>query len=335
MVRAARTFAVLVVALAVLASAEARRELLADSPSGSPSTSPAASTSPASPTGSTSPPASPVAAAAATATSPAPATQAAAAQPPVAAAQPPAAAAQTPAAGATAPTAAATAPATGPAAAQTPGSAPAPGQPGNTVINNNNNNNNNQQTSINPTLISNTNNNNNNNAQPAILQQGATFQPGPGASTAGPVVAGGALVAGPGGGGVASGGSQGGSSGGSSGGSPGPNNCPVTKDGLTVTEQFLAQICAAQSARYNGQYIASSLLQNSGGKTDNALICCAACLDSSTCTAWNFQASGQPAYDGTPSGACQLVSGTKGASDTLASGSGQPFIGGVLAKTSP
>lgn len=59
------------------------------------------------------------------------------------------------------------------------------------------------------------------------------------------------------------------------------------------------------------------------------------CCAQSTCTAWNFQASGQPAYDGTPSGACQLVSGTKGTSDTLASGSGQPFIGGVLAKTSP
>ena len=62
---------------------------------------------------------------------------------------------------------------------------------------------------------------------------GATFQPGPGASAAGPVVTGGALVGGPSGGGVSSGGPQGGSSGGSSGGSPGspgPNNCPPTKE---------------------------------------------------------------------------------------------------------
>ena len=50
--------------------------------------------------------------------------------------------------------------------------------------------------------------------------------------------------------------------------------------GLTITEQFLAERCAAQSARYNGQYIQSSLLQNSGGKADNALICCTACLAS-------------------------------------------------------
>jgi hypothetical protein len=54
-----------------------------------------------------------------------------------------------------------------------------------------------------------------------------------------------------------------------------------------------------------------------------------------TCTAWNYQASGQAAYDGTPSGACLLVSGTNGASDTSASGSGQPFIGGLLSKTNP
>lgn len=55
----------------------------------------------------------------------------------------------------------------------------------------------------------------------------------------------------------------------------------------------------------------------------------------STCTAWNWQASGQNAYDGTAPGTCQLVSGTKGASDTAASGSGQPFIGGLLTRTNP
>lgn len=54
-----------------------------------------------------------------------------------------------------------------------------------------------------------------------------------------------------------------------------------------------------------------------------------------TCTAWNYQASGQTAYDGTPPGACQLVSGTQGASDTAASGTSQPFIGGLLTRTTP
>ena len=54
-----------------------------------------------------------------------------------------------------------------------------------------------------------------------------------------------------------------------------------------------------------------------------------------TCTAWSYQASGQTAYDGTPPGACQLVSGTQGASDTAASGTSQPFIGGLLTRTTP
>jgi hypothetical protein len=49
---------------------------------------------------------------------------------------------------------------------------------------------------------------------------------------------------------------------------------------LTPTEQFLSQVCNAQNARFNGNSINSSLLQNSGGKADNALICCIACLDS-------------------------------------------------------
>lgn len=50
--------------------------------------------------------------------------------------------------------------------------------------------------------------------------------------------------------------------------------------GLTPTEQFLAQVCNPQNARFNGNAFSSSLLQNSGGKTDTALICCVACLDS-------------------------------------------------------
>jgi len=54
----------------------------------------------------------------------------------------------------------------------------------------------------------------------------------------------------------------------------------VSRSGLTVTEQFLSQVCNAQSARFNGQALTSSLLQNSGQKTDNALICCTTCLAS-------------------------------------------------------
>lgn len=50
--------------------------------------------------------------------------------------------------------------------------------------------------------------------------------------------------------------------------------------GLTPTEQFLAQVCTPQNARFNGNAFTSSLLQNSGGKADTALICCVACLDS-------------------------------------------------------
>lgn len=56
------------------------------------------------------------------------------------------------------------------------------------------------------------------------------------------------------------------------------------------------------------------------------------CCVQTSCTAWNWQAGSQNAYDGTVPGICQIVSGTKGAQDTLASGSGQPFIGGVVTR---
>ena len=52
-----------------------------------------------------------------------------------------------------------------------------------------------------------------------------------------------------------------------------------------------------------------------------------------TCSAFNFQSGSSAAYDGTPTGNCQLVSGTQGGSDTSASGSGQPFIGGLVTRT--
>ena len=65
------------------------------------------------------------------------------------------------------------------------------------------------------------------------------------------------------------------------------------------------------------------------------LIVTADCAAQSTCTAWNYKASGQSAYDGTPPGTCQLMSGTRNASDTASSGTGQPFIGSLLARTNP
>ena len=52
-----------------------------------------------------------------------------------------------------------------------------------------------------------------------------------------------------------------------------------------------------------------------------------------TCSAFNFQSGSSAAYDGTPTGNCQLVSSTQGGSDTSASGSGQPFIGGLVTRT--
>ena len=36
-----------------------------------------------------------------------------------------------------------------------------------------------------------------------------------------------------------------------------------------------------------------------------------------TCSAFNFQSGSSAAYDGTPTGNCQLVSGTQGGSDNL------------------
>ncbi len=64
--------------------------------------------------------------------------------------------------------------------------------------------------------------------------------------------------------------------------------CGCVCSGLTATEQFLAQVCNPQSARFNGQNIASSLLQSTNGQTDNALICCVACLDSVSASLEHF-----------------------------------------------
>lgn len=65
-----------------------------------------------------------------------------------------------------------------------------------------------------------------------------------------------------------------------------------------------------------------------------ALTSCADCLLQKTCTAFNYQSGSSAASDGTPAGTCQLVASTQSGTDTSASGTSQPFIGGLVTRTS-
>ena len=63
------------------------------------------------------------------------------------------------------------------------------------------------------------------------------------------------------------------------------------------------------------------------------ILSCFVMLAQKTCSAFNFQSGSSAAYDGTQSGNCQLVTGTQSSTDTSASGSSQPFIGGLVTRT--